>query len=168
MFRVNERNPLSDRIEDFILRELYKQAEPMVVLSRKDIAEKMECAPSQVTYVINTRFTPNAQFVVESRRGMNGFIRIAVRGAQPQQRQQPAAEQARPVSTGSDLHRNNVAAALNQYFNRLSASGMVTMRECMLMRNLLEVMLSFTPENRWEEAAQTATERIGRTIREGK
>ena len=40
MFRVNERNPLSDRIEDFILRELYKQAEPMVVLSRKDIGKK--------------------------------------------------------------------------------------------------------------------------------
>ncbi len=167
MFRVHDRNPLSDRIEDFILRELYKQAERMVVLSRKDIAEKMECAPSQVTYVINTRFSPNAQFVVESRRGMNGFIRIAVRGAQPQ-RQQRAVEPARPVSAGSDLHRNNVTEALDSYFARLSASGMVTMRECMLMRNILEVMLSFTPENRWEEAAQTATERIGRTIKEGK
>ena len=47
-------NILSDRIETFILNQLRKQATPVVILKRKEVAELLDCAPSQVTYVINT------------------------------------------------------------------------------------------------------------------
>jgi len=74
---------LSDRIEQFILGLLQKQSSDELLLKRKDVASQLECAPSQVTYVINTRFTPNDRFIVESRRGSGGFIRIALRNIPP-------------------------------------------------------------------------------------
>ena len=45
---------LSDRIEKFILEMLGKQSTDEILLKRKDVADLLECAPSQVTYVINT------------------------------------------------------------------------------------------------------------------
>ena len=64
---------LSDRIEKFILEMLDKETNDQVLLKRKDVADLLECAPSQVTYVINTRFSPDDRFVVESRRGSGGI-----------------------------------------------------------------------------------------------
>lgn len=60
-------NMLSDRIERFILNQLKNQTTPVVILKRKEVAELLDCAPSQVTYVINTRFSPDRRFQVESR-----------------------------------------------------------------------------------------------------
>lgn len=72
-------NMLSDRIERFILNQLKNQTTPVVILKRKEVAELLDCAPSQVTYVINTRFSPDRRFQAESRRGSGGFIRISIR-----------------------------------------------------------------------------------------
>ncbi len=68
---------LADIIEEFILRRLSGEQDNIVVLRRNELAEKMDCAPSQVSYVLNTRFTVDRGFIVESRRGLGGFIRIA-------------------------------------------------------------------------------------------
>ena len=70
---------LSDRIEKFILEMLDKETNDQVLLKRKDVADLLECAPSQVTYVINTRFSSDDRFVVESRRGSGGYIKISLR-----------------------------------------------------------------------------------------
>ena len=43
---------LADRIEQFILERLGKQSSDELLLRRKDVADLLECAPSQVTYVI--------------------------------------------------------------------------------------------------------------------
>lgn len=67
-------NNIADDIENFILEELMRQAEAMV--QRNMLAQELNCAPSQISYVLNTRFTPERGFVVESRRGSGGFIRI--------------------------------------------------------------------------------------------
>lgn len=76
---------LSDRIEKFILEMLDKETNDQVMLKRKDVADLLECAPSQVTYVINTRFSSDDRFVVESRRGSGGYIKISLRsGSLPQ------------------------------------------------------------------------------------
>ena len=45
-------------------------------LRRTEIADEISCAPSQISYVLATRFTQDRGFVVESRRGLGGFIRI--------------------------------------------------------------------------------------------
>lgn len=67
---------LADYIEAFILGKLAVEREENVILKRNEVAEAMECAPSQVTYVLSTRFTEARGFQVESRRGAGGFVRI--------------------------------------------------------------------------------------------
>ncbi|MBO5910100.1 MAG: CtsR family transcriptional regulator [Clostridia bacterium] len=64
----------SDIIEQFILNTL--ASEPFIELSRNDLAKFFACAPSQINYVLNTRFTVNNGYVIESVRGGAGFIKV--------------------------------------------------------------------------------------------
>lgn len=65
---------LSDLIEQYIMNEIGDLNE--IELKRNDIAHEFNCVPSQVNYVISTRFIPELGFYVESKRGGNGYIRI--------------------------------------------------------------------------------------------
>jgi len=67
---------IADMIEAYILHQLAAQQDGKVELRRTDIADKISCAPSQISYVLSTRFTQDKGFVVESRRGLGGYIRI--------------------------------------------------------------------------------------------
>lgn len=66
---------LSDTIEQFI-KMMWEQGEEQVELKRNELAEYFSCAPSQINYVLSTRFTPDHGYVIESRRGGGGCIRI--------------------------------------------------------------------------------------------
>ena len=66
---------LTDDIEAYLLRRL-AQGETLEV-QRADLAERFSCAPSQINYVLITRFTTARGFLVESRRGGGGFIRVS-------------------------------------------------------------------------------------------
>lgn len=66
---------ISDRIEAFIC-ELTRTDDGWVELGRNELAGIFNCVPSQINYVISTRFTPEKGYAVESRRGGGGFIRI--------------------------------------------------------------------------------------------
>ncbi len=66
---------LSDTIEAFI-KVMLSQEEQEVELKRNELAEYFRCAPSQINYVLSTRFTPDHGYVIESRRGGGGCIRI--------------------------------------------------------------------------------------------
>ncbi|HIU08518.1 MAG TPA: CtsR family transcriptional regulator [Candidatus Limiplasma pullistercoris] len=66
---------LSDAIEQFIKTMLTQEA-PEVELKRNELAEYFNCAPSQINYVLATRFTPDHGYIIESRRGGGGYIRI--------------------------------------------------------------------------------------------
>ena len=68
---------VADIIEQFILKKLSNQKDDILVLQRNELAGWIECAPSQVSYVLSTRFTVERGFIVESRRGSGGFVRIA-------------------------------------------------------------------------------------------
>ena len=68
----------ADTIEEYILRKLSEGAAGSVELKRRDIAGKVKCAPSQISYVLSTRFTHDKGFQVESQRGLGGFIRITI------------------------------------------------------------------------------------------
>ena len=46
------------------------------MVQRNELADRLSCAPSQISYVLSTRFTPDKGYLVESRRGSGGFIRI--------------------------------------------------------------------------------------------
>ena len=65
----------SDLIARFIL-DAIENANGMAELQRATLAEQFSCVPSQINYVISTRFSPEHGYVVESRRGGGGFIRI--------------------------------------------------------------------------------------------
>ena len=66
---------LSDSIEQFI-KAMLSQEEQEVELKRNELAEYFGCAPSQINYVLATRFTPDHGYIIESRRGGGGYIRI--------------------------------------------------------------------------------------------
>ena len=65
---------ISDVIEAY-LKSYLKSNEPLEI-KRSDIAERFDCVPSQINYVINTRFTQEHGYNVESKRGGGGYIRI--------------------------------------------------------------------------------------------
>jgi len=66
---------LSDSIEQFI-KELLSEESTEVELKRNELAEYFGCAPSQINYVLATRFSPDHGYLTESRRGGGGYIRI--------------------------------------------------------------------------------------------
>lgn len=159
---------LSDKIEQFILDLLDKQSSDELLVKRKDIASQLACAPSQVTYVINTRFTPDARFIVESRRGSNGFIRIALRPMQP--RQLPAYhetvenhQETRDAPGGKRVNPNSIEAiekSLEGYFHMLLDYDIVSEREYRLICNTTHTMLEYCPESYRKEAVKTMIHRI--------
>ena len=65
---------ISDMIEEFI-KDLFEQ-ENYVEIQRNDLAEYFNCVPSQINYVIATRFNPSQGYYVESKRGGGGYISI--------------------------------------------------------------------------------------------
>lgn len=66
---------ISDIIEEFILEQLEDME--FINLSRNEMANFFNCAPSQINYVLSTRFTEPKGFLVESHRGGGGYIRLA-------------------------------------------------------------------------------------------
>ncbi|MGI6050033.1 MAG: CtsR family transcriptional regulator [Acetivibrionales bacterium] len=66
---------LSDIIESF-LKEMIIEEEGTVEIQRNELASKFNCVPSQINYVISTRFTADKGYYVESRRGGGGYISI--------------------------------------------------------------------------------------------
>ena len=66
---------LSEQIAKMI-EEMLDEAGGELSLGRNELAARMGCVPSQINYVITSRFTPARGYVVESRRGGGGYVRI--------------------------------------------------------------------------------------------
>ncbi len=66
---------ISDVIADMIL-DMFDEDTPTVQIQRNDLAAKLGCVPSQINYVITSRFTPEQGYRIESRRGGGGYILI--------------------------------------------------------------------------------------------
>lgn len=67
---------MSDVIEEFI-KELFEEDQSnFIEIQRNELAQQFNCVPSQINYVISTRFKPSQGYYVESRRGGGGNIRI--------------------------------------------------------------------------------------------
>jgi len=67
---------LTKLIEAYIEDLLEEQEDPDLSLRRKELAARFGCVPSQINYVLSSRFTPERGYIVESQRGGHGFIRI--------------------------------------------------------------------------------------------
>ena len=66
---------MSDIIEEFI-KDLFDDENEAIEIQRNELAEHFNCVPSQINYVISTRFKPSQGYYVESRRGGGGHITI--------------------------------------------------------------------------------------------
>ncbi len=104
---------VSDRIETFIL-ELLSGEDDWLRLKRNELAEVFGCAPSQINYVIATRFTPEKGYVVQSRRGGGGYLMI---------RRADTAERELCRSIGQSVTADRAAAIVSGLFERRLASS---------------------------------------------
>lgn len=66
---------ISDNVANYILQML-NEADGVAEIQRNELANALGCVPSQINYVITSRFTPEQGYIVESRRGGGGYIRI--------------------------------------------------------------------------------------------
>lgn len=69
-------NNISDLIERYLKQLLAKSNTEFVEVQRSDLALRFSCVPSQINYVLTTRFSAGHGYFVESRRGSGGYIRI--------------------------------------------------------------------------------------------
>ena len=67
---------ISDLIASFLQESLEEAENGVLEIQRSDLAQRFQCVPSQINYVMTTRFSPERGYIVESRRGGNGYIRI--------------------------------------------------------------------------------------------
>lgn len=146
-------NMLSDKIEQFILREMRRRKEDAVILRRKELAHELDCAPSQITYVLNTRFSLARGFQVESRRGNGGYIRITLA---------PQAEARRAVSEPSGGMEE-----MEQYFSMLARYEAITPREWSLIEEMIHMLFELCPKDHRKEAAEEMVQRIEHILKGG-
>jgi transcriptional regulator CtsR len=66
----------SDMIEQHLKNILMQSPTGVIEIQRNELAERFQCVPSQINYVISTRFTLEKGYIVESKRGGGGYIRI--------------------------------------------------------------------------------------------
>ena len=113
---------LADLVAEFIRQSLSEQQ--ALELRRNELAERFGCAPSQISYVLSTRFSPEQGYIVESRRGGGGYIRIRRVEAGPRLMIMHAL-----ASVGSSIDAASAAALLTN----LDAAGAITPVEGRLM-----------------------------------
>lgn len=66
---------ISDSIAAFI-DQMLNDCGGTLEIKRNDLAKRLGCVPSQINYVVSSRFTPERGYIIESRRGGGGYIRI--------------------------------------------------------------------------------------------
>ncbi len=68
---------ISDLITEEIIRMLDESGDNIAEIQRNEFAALMGCVPSQINYVLSSRFTPEHGYIIESRRGGGGYIKIS-------------------------------------------------------------------------------------------
>lgn len=133
---------LADAIESFIMGELLREHEDTILVQRNELAERLECAPSQISYVLSTRFTPEKGFMVQSRRGGGGFVRIV---------RMESAARAQQAPTSLELVQH------------LQQQKVITEREGALLQYMLKIIDA--DETKKKELLQQAVSLMQGTVR---
>ncbi|MGB3913450.1 MAG: CtsR family transcriptional regulator [Thermacetogeniaceae bacterium] len=130
---------LVNEIESYLKSLLKESPEGSIEVRRKDVAELFNCAPSQVTYVLNTRFSERRGYLVESRRGGGGYIRIYSVFKVPE------GDFSQPVEI---KEKRDVATTA---LHALARRGVFTRREFQILSTALEVLKKSLPAKDGEE-----------------
>ncbi|SEQ84854.1 CtsR family transcriptional regulator [Piscibacillus halophilus] len=136
---------ISDIIESYLKKVIQSSNSDVIEIKRSEIADRFECVPSQINYVINTRFTVEKGYIVESKRGGGGYIRIM--RIRPKSKSELIDELL--LLSGERLTQQ---ASLD-FIERLAEEGMITEREARLMskimhRDILSIPLPMRDELR--------------------
>ncbi|MBQ3509567.1 MAG: CtsR family transcriptional regulator [Peptococcaceae bacterium] len=121
---------LSKQIEEYIKALLQEEAEGVVEIQRNLLSEYFHCVPSQINYVLSTRFTPVQGYMVETRRGGGGYVRIVSLQLDEDDDLQDALTDA----VGSQLTQSD-SEGLTAY---LYQQGVITQREMLLFNSMLK------------------------------
>lgn len=117
---------ISDIIEQYLKNILHESQHGAIEIQRNDLADQFRCVPSQINYVISTRFTLEKGYVVESKRGGGGYIRI----------------QKVEIGSQGTIHDHIMQTVTNEIdqataeglIYQLSESEFITLREANLLR----------------------------------
>jgi len=115
---------LSDSIEQFIKELMHEEAH--IEVRRNELAQHFGCAPSQINYVLATRFSVDHGYIIESRRGGGGFVRIV----RMQTRQEGNLLDVLLNRIGNSVSEETANAILMNLFEH----GIITKNEMMIMR----------------------------------
>jgi transcriptional regulator of stress and heat shock response len=120
-------NSISDIIEHYLIKILQQSNTDFIEVKRSKLADTFQCVPSQINYVISTRFTTEKGYFVESKRGGGGYIRI---------------RRVRLHSPSFEDLLENIGESISQVtaehvIIRLLEEQFMTQREAMLMQHLI-------------------------------
>lgn len=114
----------SDLIAQFIMNAIDDNSDGFAELRRSSLAEMFSCVPSQINYVISTRFSPERGYIVESRRGGGGYIRITRVRRSPKELVMHTVN-----SVGDSLDMSTAAAFVSNIYE----SGIISKKEAGLI-----------------------------------
>jgi len=131
----------SDLIARFIMDSIEESERGFAELQRSALAEMFSCVPSQINYVISTRFSPEHGYVVESRRGGGGYIRISRVQSSPADKVMAAVK-----DVGDCLDMPTAAAYVSNFYR----SGIIDRRCARLILTAIsdKALRSIAPESR--------------------
>ena len=115
---------LSDSIEQFIKDLMSDDA--LIELRRNELAQHFGCAPSQINYVLATRFSVDHGYIIESRRGGGGYVRIV----RMQSRTEKNLLESLLERVGNSIDEDTANAIISNLYDR----KLVTKNEANLMR----------------------------------
>lgn len=117
---------ISNLIEKYLRELLERSRQNQIEIQRSELAEKFRCVPSQINYVLTTRFTLERGYVVESRRGGGGYVRII---RLPLERQNNLLFKLQRM-IGQEISQQSA----EHLISRLEEENLITRREAALMR----------------------------------
>lgn len=123
-------NNISDIIEQYLKQVLDTNGKEQLEIKRSEIADKFKCVPSQINYVINTRFTSERGYIVQSKRGGGGYIRIYKIKASDE------IELLNAIISQIDSHLSQ--AASDGIIIRLVENGVISEREAKMMVSVMD------------------------------
>ena len=116
---------LSDNIEQFIKELMSEDAH--IELRRNELAQHFGCAPSQINYVLATRFSVDHGYIIESRRGGGGYVRIV----RMTTRGEPNLLDTLLTRVGNSVDEETAGAIISNLYER----KLVTKNEALLMKS---------------------------------
>lgn len=121
---------ISDIIEQYLKQIIEGNEEALIEVKRSELASQFDCVPSQINYVIRTRFTEEKGYVVESKRGGGGYIRII----KVELNNRMAVYEQLLHLIGSSMTQH----AAESMIERLEEDQVITDREAKLMKSVID------------------------------